>query len=108
MHLPCQAGLFHHSPQLIHIPFFFLKKKRWSALFPLSVFHSSAAPTSFKAVIFREGLFLTIGQQGLVPLPHTHLGPDSTSGWGEQRGEGWTLCLHHRRSGALCTLILDY
>lgn len=26
MYLPCQAGLFHHSPQLIHIPFFFVKK----------------------------------------------------------------------------------
>lgn len=33
MYLPCQAELFHHSPQLIHIPFF-LKKSAGRHFFP--------------------------------------------------------------------------
>lgn len=106
MYLPCQAELFHHSPQLIDIPFF-KKKECWSALFS---YQCSAAQLRrpLKLLFSERVCFLRSGTPGSVPLPHTHLSPDSVLWWGEQRGEGWTLCLHHRRSGALCTLILDY
>lgn len=77
MYLPCRAELVHPSLQLIHIPV--KKRKVLVNTFPLSVFHSASATSSFKTVIRQPAIicFLQSGGPGVGFLPHTHLPPDS-------------------------------